>query len=70
MAAGLTKMNLPRVLPKRVRAALAGNYDAGLLSADKAELFDDLLGAAMDGANTAAAREFWARFQGERNTDR
>jgi len=54
----------------RVRAALGGHYDAAALSADEALLFDDLLGAAMDGTHTPQARAFWASFEGQPNTDR
>ncbi len=53
----------------RVRAALHGRYDAALLEADEAEMFDDLLGAVMDGAHTQPARDFWADFAGQPNTD-
>lgn len=53
----------------RVRAALHGRYDAVLLEADEAELFDDLLDGVMDGTHTQQARDFWADFAGQPNTD-
>lgn len=53
----------------RIRAALEGRYDAKALSGDEAEIFDDLLGAAMDGTHTAEAKAFWASFDGKPNTD-
>jgi|GEM_PF-2969501 len=53
----------------RIRAALAGRYDAAKLSEDEALLFDDLLGEAMDGTHTAEEEAFWARFADLPNTD-
>lgn len=53
----------------RVRAALAGRFDASLLTADEAVLFDDLFGASLDIPATAKARAFQARFDGQSNTD-
>jgi hypothetical protein len=53
----------------RVRAALAGHYDAALLSRDEAEIFDDLLGSAMDAMQTDEERKFWSEFKHEPNTD-
>lgn len=53
----------------RIRAALQGNFDADALDGDERELFDDLLGGAMDGTHTQQARKFWASFEGQLNTD-
>ena len=53
----------------RVHAALAGRYDAALLSRDEAEIFDDLLGGAMDTIQTDEERKFWSEFKYEPNTD-
>lgn len=53
----------------RIRAALAGRYDAALLSEDEELIFDDLLGDAMGEIETPAASAFWASFEGQRNTD-
>lgn len=53
----------------RIRAALAGRYDAALLSDDEERIFDDLLGEAIGAIETPAARVFWASFDGQPNTD-
>lgn len=53
----------------RVRATLAGRFDASLLTDDEAELFDDLFGASLDIPATAEARAFKAGFAGQPNTD-
>lgn len=53
----------------RVRAALAGCFDASLLTADEAVLLDDLFGASLDIPATAEARAFKAGFAGQPNTD-
>lgn len=53
----------------RIRAALAGRYNAALLSEDEELIFDDLLGDAMGTIETPAAHVFWASFEGQRNTD-
>lgn len=53
----------------RVRAALAGRFDASLLIADEAVLFDDLFGASLDIPATAEAWAFRASFAGRPNTD-
>jgi hypothetical protein len=52
-----------------VRAALAGRFDAALLTDDEAVLFDDLFGASLDMPVTAEARAFKAGFAGQPNTD-
>ncbi len=53
----------------RVRGALAGRFDASLLTDDEAVLFDDLFGASLDIPATAEARAFRASFAGQPNTD-
>lgn len=53
----------------RVRGALAGRFDASLLTDDEAVLFDDLFGASLDIPATAEARAFQAGFAGQPNTD-
>jgi hypothetical protein len=53
----------------RIRAALAGRYDAAQLSDDESLIFDDLLGEAMGTVETPAAHAFWVSFEGQRNTD-
>ncbi len=53
----------------RVRAALNGEFNAQALSDAEWELFDALIGDAMDGKHTAEARAFWASFEGQPNTD-
>jgi hypothetical protein len=53
----------------RVRAALAGEFDAALLSPDEAVYFDEMLGEAMGNIMTPAGRRFWATFDGLTNTD-
>lgn len=53
----------------RIRAALAGRFDAGELSDDEERIFDDLLGEAMGTIETPAACAFWASFNGQPNTD-
>lgn len=53
----------------RVRGALEGTFEANALDDDERELFDDLLAAAMDGTHTQHARDFWASFAGQLNTD-
>lgn len=53
----------------RLRAALAGHYDAARLSDGERALFDDLLGEALDTIQTPAARAFWATFEHAPNTD-
>lgn len=53
----------------RVRAALAGRFDASLLTDNEAVLFDDLFGASLDAPATAEARAFKAGFAGQPNTD-
>lgn len=60
---------MPGLTLNRMRSALDGNFDATDLSEEEAVIFDDLLGAAMDGTHTAAARVFWAGFAGQLNTD-
>lgn len=69
-------MNAPRsdlfeqpIDNNRVNAALRGLFDAAQLSAAERALFEDRLGASMDGTQTAQARAFWARFRGQINTD-
>ncbi len=52
-----------------VWAALAGRFDASLLTADETVLFDDLFGASLDIPATAEARAFKAGFAGQPNTD-
>ncbi|MFM2287710.1 MAG: hypothetical protein RL684_853 [Pseudomonadota bacterium] len=51
----------------RVRAALAGEFDAELLTVEERAFFDDLFGE--DTAPTAAAKDFWATFKNAPNTD-
>lgn len=53
----------------RIRAALAGEYEAALLSGDEALIFDELVGEAMGTVMTPAGRIFWASFEGRPNTD-
>lgn len=53
----------------RIRAALAGRFDAAQLSDDEYLIFDDLLGDVMGTIETPAARAFWASFEYQRNTD-
>jgi len=53
----------------RVWAALEGRFDASLLTADEAVLFDDLFGASLDIPATAEALAFRASFTGQPNTD-
>lgn len=53
----------------RIRAALAGRYDAALLSDDEFLIFDDLLDDVMGMAQTPVACAFWASFEGQPNTD-
>lgn len=53
----------------RVRAALAGRYDAVRLAPEEREIFDDLLGEAMETMQTPAAQEFWGKFARQPNTD-
>jgi hypothetical protein len=53
----------------RVRAALNGEFNADALTDAEWELFDALIGDAMDGKHTAEARAFWAKFEGQPNTD-
>ncbi|MEO7128699.1 MAG: hypothetical protein ABI040_07530 [Rhodoferax sp.] len=59
----------PGFTTDRIRAALNGRLDAADLSGDEMMMFDDLLGAAMDGRHTPQARAFWAGFEGQPNTD-
>ncbi len=47
---------------ERVRAALAGRFDATAMSDKEAARFDGLVGEAMGGWHTAEARSFWASF--------
>lgn len=54
----------------RVQAALAGRFDASLLTADEAMLFDDLFGESLDVPATAEAREFCANFARRSRSDR
>lgn len=53
----------------RIRAALAGEYEAALLSDDEALIFDELVGEAMGTVMTPAGQIFWASFEGRPNTD-
>jgi hypothetical protein len=62
-------LQLPGWSLDRIRAALEGKFDADALNGDERELFDDLLAASMDGAHTQQARDFWASFEGQPNTD-
>lgn len=48
---------------------MEGTFEANALDDDERELFDDLLAAAMDGTHTQHARDFWASFAGQLNTD-
>ena len=59
----------PYFTTDRIRAALAGEYDAMLLSSDERAVFDDLLGEAMVSVMTPAGRAFWATFESTPNTD-
>lgn len=59
----------PYFTTDRIRAALAGEYDAMLLSDDERIIFDDLIGEALGSALTPAGRAFWATFEGKPNTD-
>lgn len=56
----------------RVKMALAGKFDASLLSDDEAAMFDELFGAANNVPEmmTAEARAFYQSFAGQPNTDR
>lgn len=53
----------------RIHAALAGEFDAGLLSASERDYFDDMVGAVLD-TPKGAGRIFWERFDRSVNTDR
>lgn len=53
----------------RVQAALAGCFDASLLTDDEAMLFDDLFGASLDVPATAYACAFQDSFIDQPNTD-
>ena len=59
----------PHFTMDRVLAALAGEFDAALLSNDEAVYFDDLIGEAMGSVMTPAGRAFWTTFEGAPNTD-
>lgn len=54
----------------RVRGALAGRFDASLLTDEEAMMFDEMFGASLDIPVTAEARAFWEGFAGQPNTDR
>ena len=53
----------------RIRAALAGRFDAAQLSDDEYLIFDDLLDDVIGTVETPAACAFWASFENQRNTD-
>lgn len=53
----------------RLRAALAGRFDAADLPDDESLIFDDHLDEAMWTIETPAARTLWTSFEGQPNTD-
>lgn len=52
---------------ERVRAALNGQHNAEALTDSEFAIFENLLGAVMDGKHTVEAREFWAGFDNEQS---
>jgi len=53
----------------RIRAAMAGEFDAAMLTESERDYFDDMIGGALS-TPKGAGREFWDRFDRSRNTDR
>ena len=54
---------LPLSTLARIRAVLAGRYDAGKLSPDEAIIFDELIVAILSGTQRAEALALYARLK-------
>lgn len=59
----------PYFTADRIRAALAGEFDASMLSTEEREYFDEMFGEAMGSVMTPVGRAFWPTFEGKPNTD-